>query len=108
MEELFRVCARPKKRQKLDLRAKLGLAPHRVQYWFQNRLAQMKAAQMTNLHAENEILRSENRSFKDAIENFQANCQTREGPVLSGEFTQNEYVQRLTLENPKLEEEVRL
>ncbi|GLJ12349.1 hypothetical protein SUGI_0189130 [Cryptomeria japonica] len=40
----------------------LGLAPHRVQYWFQNRLAQMKAAQMTNLHAENEILRSENRT----------------------------------------------
>ncbi|GLJ12323.1 hypothetical protein SUGI_0188810 [Cryptomeria japonica] len=89
MEELFKVCPRPKKRQKLDLSAKLGLAPHRVQYWFQNRLAQMKAAQMTY-----------------AIENFQAYCQTREGPVLSGEFSQNEYVQRLTLENPKLEEEI--
>ncbi|GLJ12366.1 hypothetical protein SUGI_0189360 [Cryptomeria japonica] len=68
-----------------------------------NTAALVLAAHVTNLHAENGILRRENRRLKDAIEKIQANCQTRD--VLSGEVPFNEYVQRLTLENSKLKEE---
>ncbi|KAK8969376.1 Homeobox-leucine zipper protein HDG1 [Platanthera guangdongensis] len=106
LEGLFKECAHPDEKQRLELSRRLGLETRQVKFWFQNRRTQMKTQlerhENTILRQENDKLRSESISIRDAIRN--PTCSSCGGPAVLGEVSLEE--QHLRIENARLKDEL--
>jgi homeobox-leucine zipper protein len=49
LESVFKECAHPDEKQRLDLSRRLNLDPRQVKFWFQNRRTQMKVFSFESL-----------------------------------------------------------
>ncbi|XP_078429579.1 homeobox-leucine zipper protein ROC8-like isoform X2 [Wolffia australiana] len=71
LEATFQECPHPDEKQRMRLSRELGLNPRQIKFWFQNRRTQMKAqnerADNSSLRVENERIRCENFSMKEAL-----------------------------------------
>lgn len=101
LEGLFKECPHPDEKQRLELSRRLGLETRQVKFWFQNRRTQMKTQlerhENTILRQENDKLRSESISIRDAIRN--PTCGSCGGPAVLGEVSLEE--QHLRIENAR-------
>ncbi|KAH9321378.1 hypothetical protein KI387_016017, partial [Taxus chinensis] len=106
MESLFKECPHPDDKQRQRLSIELGLKPRQVKFWFQNRRTQMKAQQDRTdnaiLRVENDSLRNENLTLREAVSNVI--CPNCGGPSLVGDLSYSE--QHLRLENSRLKDEL--
>eukprot|EP00253_Pinus_taeda_P029578 PITA_29578 len=106
MEAFFKEYPHPDEKQRQQLSKKLHLAPRQIKFWFQNRRTQMKAQQERHdnatLRGENERLKMENRSIKEAMTN--CSCYNCGGPAMLTEMPFEE--QQLRLENSRLKNEL--
>ncbi|GLJ12371.1 hypothetical protein SUGI_0189540 [Cryptomeria japonica] len=106
MEALFKECPHPDDKQRQRLSIELGLKPRQVKFWFQNRRTQMKAQQDRTdnaiLRVENESLRNENLTLREAVKNVI--CPSCGGPSLVGEMAYSEH--NLRMENSRLKDEL--
>lgn len=106
LEALFKECPHPDEKQRLELSRRLNLDTRQVKFWFQNRRTQMKTQierhENSLLKNENDKLRAENMSIKEALHN--PICTNCGGPVMLGESTLEE--QHLRLENARLKDEL--
>eukprot|EP00249_Psilotum_nudum_P021393 c28090_g2_i1 orf=1281-3146(-) len=106
MESFFRECPHPDEKHRQELSKALGLTPRQVKFWFQNRRTQLKSQQErqenSHLRAENELLKTENITMREAIKNV--SCPTCGGPSSLGEMSFDE--QQLRIENARLREEL--
>ncbi|KAK8940593.1 Homeobox-leucine zipper protein ROC5 [Platanthera zijinensis] len=106
LEGLFKECPHPDEKQRLELSRRLGLETRQVKFWFQNRRTQMKTQlerhENTILRQENDKLRSESISIRDAIRN--PTCSSCGGPAVLGEVSLEE--QHLRIENARLKDEL--
>ncbi|KAG0488571.1 hypothetical protein HPP92_007382 [Vanilla planifolia] len=93
-------------KQRLELSKRLGLETRQVKFWFQNRRTQMKTQmerhENTILRQENDKLRAENISIRDAMRN--PICTSCGGPAVLGEVSLEE--QHLRIENARLKDEL--
>ncbi|XP_020675648.1 homeobox-leucine zipper protein ROC5-like [Dendrobium catenatum] len=106
LEALFKECPHPDEKQRLELSKRLGLETRQVKFWFQNRRTQMKTQmerhENTILRQENDKLRAESITIRDAIRN--PICGTCGGPAVLGEVSLEE--QHLRIENARLKDEL--
>uniref|UniRef100_A0A1J3JBB0 Homeobox-leucine zipper protein HDG1 n=1 Tax=Noccaea caerulescens TaxID=107243 RepID=A0A1J3JBB0_NOCCA len=106
LESLFKECAHPDEKQRLDLSRRLNLDPRQVKFWFQNRRTQMKTQierhENALLRQENDRLRAENMSVREAMRNPM--CGNCGGPAVLGEISMEE--QHLRIENSRLKDEL--
>ncbi|ONK59195.1 uncharacterized protein A4U43_C08F3960 [Asparagus officinalis] len=106
LEALFKECPHPDEKQRLELSKRLCLESRQVKFWFQNRRTQMKTQierhENSILKQENDKLRAENMSIKEAMRNpICGNCG---GPAILGEVSLEE--QHLRIENARLKDEL--
>ncbi|XP_066320681.1 homeobox-leucine zipper protein ROC8-like [Miscanthus floridulus] len=102
---MFKECPHPDENQRAALSRELGLEPHQIKFWFQNRRTQMKAqherADNCFLRAENDKIRCENITMREALKNVVCpNCGG--SPVAEDYFDE----QKLRVENARLKEEL--
>nr|CAB45018.1 homeodomain GLABRA2 like 1 protein [Arabidopsis thaliana] len=106
LESVFKECAHPDEKQRLDLSRRLNLDPRQVKFWFQNRRTQMKTQierhENALLRQENDKLRAENMSVREAMRNPM--CGNCGGPAVIGEISMEE--QHLRIENSRLKDEL--
>ncbi|KAL0724599.1 hypothetical protein Bca4012_039198 [Brassica carinata] len=106
LESVFKECAHPDEKQRLDLSRRLNLDPRQVKFWFQNRRTQMKTQierhENALLRQENDKLRAENMSVREAMRNPM--CSNCGGPAVLGEVSMEE--QYLRIENSRLKDEL--
>ncbi|KAG6501791.1 hypothetical protein ZIOFF_041675 [Zingiber officinale] len=106
LEGFFKECPHPDEKQRLDLSKRLSLETRQVKFWFQNRRTQMKTQmerhENTILRQENDKLRSENLSIKEAMRN--PICNNCGSLSLLGEVSLEE--QHLRVENARLKDEL--
>ncbi|MCO5573791.1 hypothetical protein L7F22_027565 [Adiantum nelumboides] len=105
LEAFFKECPHPDEKQRQDLSRRLNLHTRQVKFWFQNRRTQMKAQQERHenniLRQENERLRAENFTIREAMRN--ASCPTCGGPTAI-EMSLEE--QQIRFENARMREEL--
>ncbi|CAL9130598.1 unnamed protein product [Musa acuminata var. zebrina] len=106
LEALFKECPHPDDKQRMELSNRLCLEARQVKFWFQNRRTQMKTHlerhENTILRQENDKLRAENLSIRDAMRNpICCNCGS---PAVLGEISLEE--QHLRIENARLKDEL--
>ncbi|THU55100.1 hypothetical protein C4D60_Mb11t03010 [Musa balbisiana] len=106
LEALFKECPHPDDKQRMELSKRLCLEARQVKFWFQNRRTQMKTHlerhENTILRQENDKLRAENLSIRDAMRNpICCNCGS---PAVLGEISLEE--QHLRIENARLKDEL--
>ncbi|KAI0520523.1 hypothetical protein KFK09_007999 [Dendrobium nobile] len=106
LESLFKECPHPDEKQRLELSKRLRLETRQVKFWFQNRRTQMKTQmerhENTILRQENDKLRAENISIRDAMRN--AVCNNCGGAAVLGDVSLEE--QHLRIENARLKDEL--
>ncbi|EEE61524.1 hypothetical protein OsJ_15826 [Oryza sativa Japonica Group] len=106
LEAMFKECPHPDEKQRAELSKRLGLEPRQVKFWFQNRRTQMKMQlerhENSLLKQENDKLRSENLSIREATSN--AVCVGCGGPAMLGEVSLEEH--HLRVENARLKDEL--
>ncbi|XP_052152864.1 homeobox-leucine zipper protein ROC4 [Oryza glaberrima] len=106
LEAMFKECPHPDEKQRAELSKRLGLEPRQVKFWFQNRRTQMKMQlerhENALLKQENDKLRSENLSIREATSN--AVCVGCGGPAMLGEVSLEEH--HLRVENARLKDEL--
>ncbi|KFK35314.1 hypothetical protein AALP_AA5G268200 [Arabis alpina] len=106
LESVFKECAHPDEKQRLDLSRRLNLDPRQVKFWFQNRRTQMKTQierhENALLRQENDKLRAENLSVRESMRNPM--CGNCGGPAILGEISMEE--QHLRIENSRLKDEL--
>ncbi|EOA23511.1 hypothetical protein CARUB_v10016704mg [Capsella rubella] len=106
LESVFKECAHPDEKQRLDLSRRLNLDPRQVKFWFQNRRTQMKTQierhENALLRQENDKLRAENMSVREAMRNPM--CGNCGGPAVIGDISMEE--QHLRIENSRLKDEL--
>ncbi|KAI5082765.1 hypothetical protein GOP47_0002508 [Adiantum capillus-veneris] len=105
LEAFFKECPHPDEKQRQELSRRLNLHTRQVKFWFQNRRTQMKAQQERHennvLRQENERLRAENFTIREAMRN--ASCPTCGGPTAI-EMSLEE--QQIRFENSRMREEL--
>ncbi|XP_074591523.1 homeobox-leucine zipper protein ROC5-like isoform X2 [Curcuma longa] len=106
LEALFKECPHPDEKQRMELSKRLCLEARQVKFWFQNRRTQMKTQierhENTILRQENDKLRADNLSIREAMTNpMCCNCG---GPAVLGEISLEE--QHLRVENARLKGEL--
>uniref|UniRef100_A0A0E0KU37 Uncharacterized protein n=1 Tax=Oryza punctata TaxID=4537 RepID=A0A0E0KU37_ORYPU len=106
LEAMFKECPHPDEKQRAELSKRLGLEPRQVKFWFQNRRTQMKMQlerhENALLKQENDKLRSENLSVREAMRN--PVCGGCGGPAMLGEVSLEEH--HLRVENARLKDEL--
>ncbi|KAE8733345.1 Homeobox-leucine zipper protein ROC4 [Hibiscus syriacus] len=106
LEALFKECPHPDEKQRLKLSRKLCLETRQVKFWFQNCRTQMKTELEYHVNSllrqENDKLRAENMSIRDAMRNPM--CTNYRGPAIIGDISLDE--QHLRVENARLKEEL--
>ncbi|KAL8139171.1 hypothetical protein V2J09_005172 [Rumex salicifolius] len=106
LESVFKECPHPDEKQRLELRRRFCLETRQVKFWFQNRRTQMKTQleRHENLipRQENDKLRSDNLSMRDAMRNPM--CTNYGGPAIMGDISLEE--QHLRIENARLKDEL--
>ncbi|XP_010469038.1 PREDICTED: homeobox-leucine zipper protein HDG1 isoform X3 [Camelina sativa] len=106
LESVFKECAHPDEKQRLDLSRRLNLDPRQVKFWFQNRRTQMKTQierhENALLRQENDKLRAENMSVREAMRNPM--CGNCGGPAVLADISMEE--QHLRIENSRLKDEL--
>ncbi|KAE8703676.1 Homeobox-leucine zipper protein ANTHOCYANINLESS 2 [Hibiscus syriacus] len=106
LEALFKECPHPDEKQRLELSKRLCLETRQVKFWFQNRRTQMKTQLERHgnslLKQENDKLRAENLSIRDAMRN--PICTNCGGPAIVGDISLEE--QHLRIENARLKDEL--
>ncbi|KAE8010018.1 hypothetical protein FH972_006416 [Carpinus fangiana] len=99
-------CPHPDEKQRMELSKRLCLETRQVKFWFQNRRTQMKTQlehhENSLLRQENDKLRAENMSIRDAMRN--PICSNCGGPAIIGEISLEE--QHLRIENARLKDEL--
>ncbi|GJN00614.1 hypothetical protein PR202_ga17809 [Eleusine coracana subsp. coracana] len=102
---MFKECPHPDENQRGLLSRELGLEPRQIKFWFQNRRTQMKAqherADNCFLRAENDKIRCENITMREALKNVI--CPNCGGPPVAEDFFDE---QKLRMENARLKEEL--
>ncbi|KAK3131896.1 hypothetical protein QOZ80_6AG0513100 [Eleusine coracana subsp. coracana] len=105
LEAMFKECPHPDENQRGLLSRELGLEPRQIKFWFQNRRTQMKAqherADNCFLRAENDKIRCENITMREALKNVI--CPNCGGPPVAEDFFDE---QKLRMENARLKEEL--
>ncbi|WVZ82025.1 hypothetical protein U9M48_029341 [Paspalum notatum var. saurae] len=105
LEAMFKECPHPDENQRAALSRELGLEPRQIKFWFQNRRTQMKAqherADNCFLRAENDKIRCENITMREALKNVI--CPNCGGPPVAEDFFDE---QKLRMENARLKEEL--
>ncbi|TVU04306.1 hypothetical protein EJB05_50122 [Eragrostis curvula] len=105
LEAMFKECPHPDENQRAALSRELGLEPRQIKFWFQNRRTQMKAQHERQdncfLRAENDKIRCENITMKEALKNIV--CPNCGGPPIGEDFFDE---QKLRMENARLKEEL--
>ncbi|AQK83084.1 homeobox-leucine zipper protein ROC8 [Zea mays] len=105
LEAMFKECPHPDENQRAALSRELGLEPRQIKFWFQNRRTQMKAqherADNCFLRAENDKIRCENITMREALKNVI--CPSCGGPPVDEDFFDE---QKLRMENARLKEEL--
>ncbi|AQL01219.1 Homeobox-leucine zipper protein HDG11 [Zea mays] len=105
LEAMFKECPHPDENQRAALSRELGLEPRQIKFWFQNRRTQMKAqherADNCFLRAENDKIRCENITMREALKNVI--CPSCGGPPVAEDFFDE---QKLRMENARLKEEL--
>ncbi|CAL9167557.1 unnamed protein product [Musa hybrid cultivar] len=106
LEAFFKDCPHPDEKQRLELSKRLSLEARQVKFWFQNRRTQMKTQMERHenmiLRQENDKLRAENLSIRDATRN--PVCSNCGGLAMLGEGSLEE--QHLRIENARLKDEL--
>lgn len=106
LEALFKESPHPDEKQRNDLSKRLNLDPRQVKFWFQNRRTQMKTQierhENSLLKQENERLKYENITIRDAMRN--PTCSNCGGPAILGELSVEE--QQIRIENARLRDEL--
>ncbi|TVU16097.1 hypothetical protein EJB05_39646 [Eragrostis curvula] len=107
LEALFKESPHPDDKQRADLGRRLGLEPRQVKFWFQNRRTQMKTQlerhENALLKQENDKLRAENLSIREAMRN--PVCGSCGGPAtMLGDLSLEEH--HLRVENARLRDEL--
>ncbi|XP_057805580.1 homeobox-leucine zipper protein ANTHOCYANINLESS 2-like [Salvia miltiorrhiza] len=106
LEALFKECPHPDEKQRLELSKRLCLETRQVKFWFQNRRTQMKTQlerhENSILRQDNDKLRAENMSIRDAMRNPM--CTNCGGPAMIGDVSLEE--QHLRIENARLKDEL--
>ncbi|KAL1220430.1 Homeobox-leucine zipper protein HDG3 [Cardamine amara subsp. amara] len=106
METFFNECPHPDDKQRKKLSTQLGLHPLQIKFWFQNKRTQMKTHQDRHencqLRAQNELLKTENQCYRDAIQN--ALCPRCSGKTAVAEMSLGEH--QLRIQNNQLKEEI--
>ncbi|KAE7999804.1 hypothetical protein FH972_004199 [Carpinus fangiana] len=106
LEALFKECPHPDEKQRMELSKRLCLETRQVKFWFQNRRTQMKTQlerhENSLLRQDNDKLRAENMSIRDAMRN--PICSNCGGPTIIGEISLEE--QHLRIENARLKDEL--
>ncbi|CAL5051715.1 unnamed protein product [Urochloa decumbens] len=105
LEAMFKECPHPDENQRAALSRELGLEPRQIKFWFQNRRTQMKAqherADNCFLRAENDKIRCENITMREALKNVI--CPNCGGPPVAEDYFDE---QKLRMENARLKEEL--
>ncbi|RCV20772.1 hypothetical protein SEVIR_4G083900v4 [Setaria viridis] len=105
LEAMFKECQHPDENQRAALSRELGLDPRQIKFWFQNRRTQMKAqherADNCFLRAENDKIRCENITMREALKNVI--CPNCGGPPVTEDYFDE---QKLRMENARLKEEL--
>ncbi|XP_066371669.1 homeobox-leucine zipper protein ROC8-like [Miscanthus floridulus] len=105
LEAMFKECPHPDENQRAALSRELGLEPRQIKFWFQNRRTQMKAqherADNCFLRAENDKIRCENITMREALKNVV--CPNCGGPPVAEDYFDE---QKLRMENARLKEEL--
>ncbi|URD86540.1 Homeobox-leucine zipper protein [Musa troglodytarum] len=106
LEACFKDCPHPDEKQRLELSKRLSLEARQVKFWFQNRRTQMKTQMERHenmiLRQENDKLRAENLSIREATRN--PVCSNCGGLAMLGEGSLEE--QHLRIENARLKDEL--
>ncbi|XP_078444427.1 homeodomain GLABROUS 11 [Wolffia australiana] len=106
LEAMFKECPHPDEKQRMQLSRELSLEPRQIKFWFQNRRTQMKVqnerADNCSLRAENDRIRCENISMREALRNVI--CPTCGGPPTTEDSFFDE--EKLRMENVRLKEEL--
>ncbi|KAF0893374.1 hypothetical protein E2562_024197 [Oryza meyeriana var. granulata] len=106
LEAMFKECPHPDEKQRSELSKRLHLEPRQVKFWFQNRRTQMKMQlerhENALLKQENEKLRAENISIREAMRN--PVCGGCGGPAMLGELPLEEH--HLRVENARIKDEL--
>ncbi|XP_019709552.1 homeobox-leucine zipper protein ROC5-like [Elaeis guineensis] len=106
LETLFKEYPHPNEKQRLELSKQLCLDTRQVKFWFQNRRTQLKTQiehhENSILRQENEKLKSENMTIRDAMIN--PCCNSCGGPTILGEVSLEE--KNLRIENARLKDEI--
>ncbi|KAL6652206.1 hypothetical protein ACP70R_011131 [Stipagrostis hirtigluma subsp. patula] len=107
LEAVFKEFPHPDEKQRAELSKKLALEPRQVKFWFQNRRTQMKMQlerhENALLKQENDRLRAENLSMREAMRN--PVCSGCGGPAMLGDQLYLEE-HHLRLENERLRDEL--
>ncbi|KAH7366495.1 hypothetical protein KP509_18G081200 [Ceratopteris richardii] len=106
MERFFKECPHPDEKQRQELSRELKLSPRQIKFWFQNKRTKLKVHHERQdngvLRAENEKLKLENFTLRDAVRNV--SCPSCGGPATLAEMSYDE--QQLRIENMRLREEI--
>uniref|UniRef100_A0A0D9XFV4 Homeobox domain-containing protein n=1 Tax=Leersia perrieri TaxID=77586 RepID=A0A0D9XFV4_9ORYZ len=106
LEAVFKECPHPDEKQRMELSRRLNLESRQVKFWFQNRRTQMKTQierhENALLRQENDKLRAENMTIRDAMRNPM--CSSCGGAAVLGEVSLEE--QHLRIENARLKDEL--
>ncbi|CAA7017384.1 unnamed protein product [Microthlaspi erraticum] len=106
LESTFKECPHPDEKQRLELSKRLCLETRQVKFWFQNRRTQMKTQlerhENALLRQENDKLRADNMSIRDAMRN--PICTNCGGPAMLGDVSLEEH--HLRIENARLKDEL--
>ncbi|KAG2331091.1 hypothetical protein Bca52824_002271 [Brassica carinata] len=106
LESMFKECPHPDEKQRLELSKRLCLETRQVKFWFQNRRTQMKTQlerhENALLRQENDKLRADNMSIREAMRN--PTCNICGGPAMLGDVSIEEH--HLRIENARLKDEL--